>query len=34
MGYILWDIFVKSYGIYLTKNERHIGLNYGMYYGI
>ena len=22
---ILWDIFVKSYGIYLTKTEGHIG---------
>ena len=22
---ILWDIFVKSYGIYLTKIEGHIG---------
>ena len=22
---ILWDIFVKSYGIYLTKNEGYIG---------
>ena len=22
---ILWDIFVKGYGIYLTKNEGHIG---------
>ena len=24
MGYTI-DIFVKSYGIYLTKNEGHIG---------
>ena len=38
MGYIvnkfwdiLWDIFVKSFGLYFTKTKGYIGLNYWIY---
>ena len=31
LGDILWDIFVKSYGIYLTKIRDIFGKNYRIY---